>query len=231
MIYNLISGKVVIFKLYDEYNIKSRDWENRVPNWILDAISYLNISSQLDEVAIDIEFTNHSFKLPCDIKVLRGVIVDNMALNRVDTVSHQVTNTIIADYDEHTNHYSIDNGYIKLEKETGTATVVYKRVAMEGDDVTGMWIPMIPDIPEVINNITYYVLKIILARGYVHPIYSLSSNNPITNPDLLWRNSLTTAKRKAKAMDAEKRAKVAEINTRFIADPNADTNELFNIRR
>lgn len=231
MVYNWINGKVVIFKLNDEYNIKSRDWESRVPNWILNALSYLNIGASLDEAQVDIEFTNYSFKLPCDIKVLRGVIVDSMSLNRVTTVSHQVTNTIIADYAEYTNNYSIDNGYIYLEKESGTATVVYNRVHLETDDISGMWIPMIPNIPEVIDNITYYVFKIILARGYIHPIYNLTNNNPLTNPDLMWRNSLIIAKRKIKSMDSAQRAKVAEIMTRFIADSNAETNELFNDRR
>lgn len=231
MTYNFVNGKLIIAKMYDEFGIKSRDWESRAPKWIADAMKYLKIYYSYEEVTEEISFTNYSFKLPCDIRVLRGIVLNNIKLNRVTTVSHKLTNKTLDQVTNELNNYSLDSGTVHLEQKEGTAYVIYRKVPVTWDDILGMWIPDVPDIPEVQENVAWYVLRIILARGYKHPIYSLTTNRVELNPDYMWRSTIKKAKSSAKTMDNEQRRIMAERLSTFLANPHGDIQELFNIRR
>ena len=231
MVYNFVNGKLIIAKMYDEFNIKSRDWESRAPRWIADAMKYLNINLAWEEITEDIDFTDYTFKLPCNIRMLRGIVVNNIKLDRVTTVSHKLTNKEIDQRTTNLKYYTLNNGMIELEQKEGTASVVYRKAPVEWDDKLGMWIPMIPDIPDVHENIAWYVLKIILARGYEHPIYSLTTNRPENNPDYMWRTTMKKARRSSNRMDNEQRRIMAETLINFLSNPHGDIQELFNIRR
>ena len=229
MVYNYINGKVIIAKMYDEFNIKSRDWENRAPVWIADAMKYLHIHTAYEEVAEAIPFDNYKFKLPCNVRMLRGILIDDIKQSRTTEVAFRVTNTDISNFiNEHNlNHYTISNGYIHLEKKSGVAKVIYRRLPLEWDDTLGVWIPMIPDIPEVMENIAWYVLRIILARGYNHPVYKLTTNTRHANPDLMWKHTKKAARIRAQSLDNEGRRIMAETMSKFISNPNADMEEMF----
>lgn len=226
MIYNLINGKIIIAKMYDEFNIKSRDWETRSPKWIADAMKYLNIRNSWKEVVEEIEFTDYGFDLPCNTKVLRGIVINNVRLTKSTVVGHQLTNQTIGQHTNENYFYNINAGRVELEIPSGTAKIVYWKLPVEWDDILGMWIPMIPDIPEVMENIAWYVLKIIIARGYVHPVYSLTTNSELNNPHLMWERTKRRAKNRANAMDVDTRAIMAETLSSFLVDPKSDINDL-----
>jgi len=229
MVYNYINGKIIIAKMYDEFNIKSRDWENRAPTWIANAMKHLHIHTGYEEVAEAIPFDNYKLKLPCNVRMLRGIVIDNIKQSRTTSVGFKLTNTNARDFinERNLNQYSISNGYIYLEKESGIARIVYRKLPVEWDDVLGVWIPMIPDIPEVIDNIGWYVLRIILARGYNHPVYKLTTNTRHANPDLMWKHTQKGARIRAQSLDNEGRRIMAETMSTFISNPNADMEELF----
>ena len=231
MTYNFINGRFIIAKIYDEFNIKSNDWESRAPRWIMDALQYLNIKVIFEEVVEEIEFDNYTFNLPVNVRLLRGIVLNNTKLNRVNTVSHKITNSKVDQYTNNLRNYSIDNGKVHLEQKSGKAIVVYARIPLDWDDELGMWIPRVPDVVEVQENITWYVLKLILARGYIHPIYSLTSNRAELNPDYNWKATRKAARLAAGSMDVEARASMAEVLSRFLNNPHADIDELFNTRR
>ncbi len=229
MVYNFVNGKLIIAKMYDEFNIKSRDWENRAPAWIADAMRYLSIHTAYEEVAEAIPFDNYKFKLPCNVRMLRGIVIDNIKQSRTTEVGFRLTNEDIDNFinPKNLNHYSMSNGYIHLEKESGIARIIYRRLALEWDDALGIWIPMVPDIPEVIENIAWYVLRIILARGYDHPVYKLTTNTRHANPDLMWQHTKKAARIRAQSLDNEGRRIMARTMSQFISNPNADIEEMF----
>ncbi len=231
MIYNLVSGKVVMAKIYDEFAVKSRDWENRAPVWIASALKQLNINLSWEEVADTIEFDNYSFNLPCDVRMLRGILINGTKLDRTTTITHLINNKEIENYAIDPKYYSLNAGKIHVELKSGTAEIVYRKLPLEWDDVLGIWIPMIPDVEAVIEHITWYVFKIILARGYAHPIYSLTTNNELLNPEVRWIRTKKAAKLAAKSMDSEARRIMADRLSSFISDPDADVNSLFSSHR
>lgn len=226
MIYNYVNGKIIIAKMYDEFNIKSRDWENRSPKWIADAMNHLNIFVGWEEVADTIPIKDFRFELPKNLKVLRGILINGKKANRVTSIAHITNNKSLEGRTLHTFDYSISGNTVNVEIKEGIATVIYRTMPLDWDDVLGMFIPKIPDLPLVIDNIGWYILKIILARGYNHPVYSLSTNNLSVNPDYLWRTSLHKAKLSAKRMDNEDRRILSETITRFLTNPNSDSDEL-----
>ena len=229
MTYNFINGKFIIAKLYDEFNIKSSDWETRAPRWIADALSNLGAFKSLKQVNEPIKFTNHTFKLPCDTKVLRGISINGVKLDRVTNVNYKETNKEVSKYIVPSGTYYLDNGEVSVEFEEGIAHVSYLVLPVEWDDELGMWIPMIPNKFKVVQNITWYVLKLILARGYIHPLYSLTTNNPLLNPSILWRDTTKGAKLAINSMDNEERRIMADTLSRFLSNPRADAEELFSM--
>lgn len=226
MIYNFVSGKLIIAKMYDEFNIKSRDWELRSPKWIADAMKYLNIRTSFKEVVVEVEFDNYEIELPCNIRALRGIVINGKRLHKSTVVGHQITNQEVGFYSQDTRYYNLSDGKAIVEYKSGTAKVVYWALPVEWDDVLSMWIPKVPDIPEVQENIAWYVLKIILARGYVHPIYSLTTGGELNNPALMWERTKRRAKNRANAMDADTRSIMAETLSNFLVNPQSDIDDL-----
>jgi hypothetical protein len=229
MIYNYINSKIIIAKVYDEFAIKSNDWESRSPQWIMDAISHLGIEYSLEEIAKDFEFNNYKVKIPCNTRMLSAVVYDGKPLQRTTADTFLLTNKIASQYVTPT-YYIINNGNIELEVESGIITIIYSKPPFEWDDVLNMWFPMIPDNIQVIENILWYVLTRILARGYQHSVYNLTQNNGLTNPDMRWRNTIKSARNACNTMDATKRASMADILSRFLSNPHADIQELYNPR-
>ena len=227
MIYNYINGKIIIAKMYDEFNIKSRDWENRTPKWIADALKHLNIFASWREVNPSINFSNHSFELPKDVIVLRGIKINGIKGTKTTTISHLSDSSKFKEYTNNLYNYSINGNTVHTEMESGTAEIIYKCMPLEWDDILGMWIPKVPDLPLILDNIGWYVLRLILSRGYSHPIYSLTTNNPELNPYRLWKTGIQAAKLSAKRMTNEDRANVANIMSSMLVNPFSSSGDLF----
>lgn len=225
MVYNYVNGKIIIGKLYDEFNIQSSDWELRTPNWINDALKDIGARKAMKVRVNSIKFNDYSFKLPCSTRVLQGIIINNRKLDRVNELAFKLTNKNINNKSNYV--YLLNGDEVELEFKEGTAHVVYMDLPVEWDDDLGMWIPLIPNVPRVIEAVTYYVLKIILARGYIHPLYSLTTNNPELNPALLWRDTRKKARISANRMDNEDRRNMSDVLTNFLNNPRADSKELF----
>lgn len=97
------------------------------------------------------------------------------------------------------------NGFIDFSIETAELVVYFKKLPEEIDPQTGAFFPLIPDVEEVKEAISWYILKSILYRGYKHPILNLNSNNRYVNPAMQWDHYKPIAENKASAPDREQR--------------------------
>jgi len=61
---NYISGNTIIGRIYDEFNIKSSDWVNRVPDWIYQALRQLNNNKTYVNMYFEGKFYNNHINLP-----------------------------------------------------------------------------------------------------------------------------------------------------------------------
>jgi hypothetical protein len=61
---NYITGRTLIEEIYDEFNLKSDDWVNRVPNWINKGLKELNNGKVYVNMIEQGQFNNHTIILP-----------------------------------------------------------------------------------------------------------------------------------------------------------------------
>lgn len=227
MITNYVKAKLIIASIYDEFNIQSRDWEARAAKWIADNLKHLEISLQYGSKTTPIEFTNYEFELPCDIRVLREIIVNNIKLDYTTVTGFELARKGVKEEGiTDLRYYTIDNGIVKLEMEKGTAHVVYTNIPLDWDERHSMYFPRVPDVQAVIDNTKWYIMKHILARGYKHPVYSLTSNSAYNNPDIRWVQTTKEARFRARSMTKQQRRIMAETLSEFINDRNPDINTL-----
>ena len=229
MVTNYLKARLIIASMYDEFNIISRDWEARAPKWIADNLNNLHISLQYGTKTLPIKFTNYEFELPCDIKVLRDIILNDIKLDYTSTTGFDLSRKEVSDNNiTDLRYYTIEGNKVKLEVESGTANVVYTVLPMDWDEELGKYLPRVPDVPEVVDNTKWYILRHILARGYKHPVYSLRSNSPYNNPDIRWQQTKKEARFRAREMSKEQRRIMADTMSTFISNSNPDIDILLN---
>ncbi len=256
---NYISGISIINEIYDEFNIKSDDWVNRVPNWIYKALRQLNSNRTYVDLYICGKFENNIILLPeyeGTIKLLsindRIIINPNNILDQYtynknielpiisDDNTFNINNALSQDSvlreDIHQisnifnkQKYYINGNKLYTQYNTGIYKLWYNAIPTEFNDKLQTYIPLIPDIEKVIANIKWFVYKNILSRGYIHPIYSLSNRNQEYDPNIKWQNTIRGAKLALNEMDFNDRNEIANINMAFFNLPSYKTGQVDNI--
>jgi hypothetical protein len=220
MVYNFVSGKIIVAEIYDNFAVKSRDWETRAPRWIASGLALMDISKGWEESVEEVSFTDYKFKLPNHVKALKGILVDDIPMENI--VASPISSSDVERRSEYT--YYINNGWAHLSEEEGVATIIYMKPPIEIDEESGLHYPLIPEVEEVKIALRWYVLMQILSRGYIHPIFSLNSNNGETNPTYKWNEHRRRAKYFADRMDNPQRHRMAKLLSEFLSNPNDTIN-------
>lgn len=223
-----ITGNTVIANIYDEFNIKSDDFVKRSPNWIYQALRHLrHINTYLDYYDKSTYDSNTIF-LSEFIQRINLLIVDNEVL-----INTGYINDVTPNVNYSNKKYNINNNIITLESYSGTYEIWFKSIPVEFDDILQMFVPKVPNKERVIENIKWYVLKMILSRGYIHPIYSLGNRNSEYDPNTKWQNTLRGAKHDLSPMTPNIVNKLSNIHNTFISKATFDNNQVnkFEINR
>ena len=219
MIYNLKNSRSVIYKVYDTFNIEGSEWESRAPEWIVNAMSEINSVLALSEIREIVQVEQYRFKLPCNIKVLGGILYNTQRLTR----SKRYTTS---DTQEKRNigEYIITNeGWVYLDGiENGEVTVVYKTYPYIFDQDIQRQVPLIPDKEEVEIALMWYCMRQLLYRGYKHLVVTFNSNDPDINPNLAWDKYKKLAKNAINRMDSDARYKLSIRNQSLISFEEVD---------
>lgn len=99
-----------------------------------------------------------------------------------------------------------------LEVESGDVDLYYHYLGTSNN------LPLLPDLHEVIEACKFYMLRRILMRGYVHPIYDLTSQNQFSNVNIIYegmdrRGGLKRAARvQATNIDADIRRQMSAMS-------------------
>lgn len=255
---NFISGTTIIGTIYDEFNIKSDDWINRVPNWIYKALKALNNSNVfIDYYNLQGQFENNKIFLPefeGAIKLLSvngTILINNDNINLVSSSANNETFSVESDDDTfNTNNalsrdtlltsgntdtlinyssYYIQNRTLYTKYNNGTYKLWYKAIPIEFNDKFQNYIPYVPDLEPVIDNIKWFVFKNLLSRGYIHPIYSLGNRNPEYDPAIQYKISKKGARIALDGMDFNDRNEIANVNMAFLTKPSYETGQVYNL--
>jgi len=183
----LISAREIYRRMYDEFNIKSSDFEIRAIEWIGIALRKINIQVALCQKHQDLQIINFRAKLPCDLQQLTGIEINGLKLDLPVRFRTNATDNIILHKGTDGAIYELSPaGYIFSPSPTGVLRVHYKSLPTEFDDEVQLELPLIPDDENVIDAVKWYVFYKWLGRGETHPVYSLKAREEHLNPYRMW---------------------------------------------
>ena len=112
--------------------------------------------------------------------------------------------------------YWVSNNWIHTNINHGDIVVRYRAIPYEYDSETNMTFPLIYNDELLKLAIKLYVLKMMLNRGYVHPIQNLKDNNPFTNPALYLEQIRFKVRTSCNKFTKDRREILANINTTML---------------
>lgn len=230
MIYQLASGKEIIARIDNNFDIDYSDWISRAPLWISDALDQMQMISAYVDKKITLTVENYITYLPDDtpqdIRRILGVEHEGYLIRRLNVINPIKQPQDVSNYNS-IETYSIKNGYIVTSFEEGEIIIYYQAMALEFDIQTQMYIPMTPKDSVVQGAIEWYIIYSILRKGHKHPTYSLDSKNPLTNPYMMWIQESKKAKNVVGAMDSAERESFSKLMSTFIVNLDAPIETTF----
>lgn len=202
MIYRMINGEQAIANTIADYNIDNADWIAKCPKWINDCLDDLKIISDFETFVEDIQIIDNKVLLPCAIKSLKAVQVNDIEFTVEDTITGRNS-------DEYT-YTILNNSYILFNTNLiftngSKATIYYKMFPLKLSSLYNIYIPSIPDNQDVMNAISMFILTKYLQNGYTHKVFNLNNNNPYTNPALAYNGADGFSGLKLKARNSVKK--------------------------
>jgi hypothetical protein len=230
MVYQLTSGKEIIGRVEHNFNVDYSDWVTRAPLWIADALDQMKAISAYEDINIPLPVEDYIIKLPDffpkDIRRILAIEYDGLPMRRLNTINPiKQPKVDVREYSIHT--YTIKNGYIVTSLDEGEIIIYAQVPAIEYDDLTQTYIPKVPTDSILQGAIEWYIIYCILRRGHRHPVFSLDSNNPVTNPFVMWEKEKKKAMNSIGALDGEDRAEMGRLLRTFAIDLNRPMNEQF----
>ena len=108
--------------------------------------------------------------------------------------------------------YSVYNGHIQFYGlDEGEFELVSGRIPYIIDPSTEQMWPVIPDNEALFESLIAYCLKNIIMRGYSHPILNLRDNNPLTNPGIMFANSLIAARNSCNSISPDAKKTLSKL--------------------
>lgn len=221
MVYQLVSGKEIIARIENDFDIDHSDWITRAPLWIANALDRLQIISSYEDKIVPLTVAEYKFNLPDDapqdIRRILAVEYNGTGIRRLNVINPAKQPQEISEYNS-IDTYSIKNGYVITSFEEGDVILYYQAPALEYDFSTQTYIPKVPSNSIIQDAIGWYLFTCLLRRGYKHPTFSLESRNPLTNPALMWETEAKKARNQAGASDPEDRAEFSKLIRTFAID-------------
>ena len=230
MVYQLTSGKEIIARVENNFSVDYSDWVTRAPLWIADALDQMKVISAYEDNTIELEVVDYIVKLPDffpqDIRRILCLEYDGLPMRRLNTIN-PIKQPRINLNNLSSETYTIKNGYIVSSLEEGTVKIYYQTPAIEYDEILQVYIPKVPVDSILQGAIEWYIIYSILRRGHKHPIFSLYSKNPITNPFSMWENEKKKAMNSVATLDPEDRAEMSRLIRTFAIDADKPINSDF----
>jgi len=99
MVNKYISSRVIIERIYDDYNIQSDDFVTKVPTWVLNSLREIGIRQSYITKNYETQFNHNRICIPIDIDKIYGVLIngmeaivefDNKVYDKIKSNTHRV---------------------------------------------------------------------------------------------------------------------------------------------
>ncbi len=229
MVYTYISSKVCIARVFDRFTIDYSGFINRVPGWIYNAMSKLDVPLALHNTAVVGNVEDYKCPLPPQTKNLLAVVYEGQRLYRMGIIN-QKDNTNMELFLHPYEKYELSNGYIITTFETGEVTFHIQSLPVEFDSHNRIYFPLIPNNEELLEALDNYILMRLLQRGHKVYEYSLKENNPYTNPAIAWNQAIPIVRNSIAKLDSDDRYSISMMLRSFIDNyANYSTGEVAQI--
>jgi hypothetical protein len=164
-VFNYISVKYVVSKLYRDLRLEDPNYELDIIEWCGEALSFIGAGSQLVKYVTEQPIISFKAKLPSDMFALHQVMYkENSDDNPIVVSRNDTTFPDEIDGDRQEVSYTINGEYVIFSKETGTAYISYRGIAVDGEGY-----PLVPDNQYYKEALFWYCFKHILMLGYKSP--------------------------------------------------------------
>lgn len=162
----LISSKIITAELYQDFNIDNDDWVNKVNRHIERAMGLMRIDGFYVRKTLIQDVKEFKAPLPCDAKYIMAVLHNMTCLTRLPLTRGLALGENFKDvvYNQ-TLKGGIENNYLHTNFEEGKIMYVYYGIPKNDCDEL-----MIPDCPEVLEALPFFILYKLSLSGYKHPI-------------------------------------------------------------
>lgn len=162
MYYKTVSSKAVIAKVYRDLGLNHSGWISDSFEWIGEALEIIGHSAGYVKQNIPHTVKEYKTKLKCNVQAIEGIMYNNRKLPPNDAIS----NFTFSDIGSVGDWYTLNPNYIHTSFESGTIYVFADTIAVDNEGY-----PLVPD--EVLHKeaIKWYILMMLLAKGYKHPVF------------------------------------------------------------
>lgn len=199
----LVSSKLIVAELYQDFNIDNDDWVNKVNRHIERAMGIMRIDGFYIKKTLIQDVKEFKSPLPCDAKYIMAVLMySNGHLVRLPLSRHIGLGIDFKNITTHTTlKGGIENNYLHTNFEKGKIMFVYYSVPV--DDCGDI---LIPDCPEVLEALPYFIIQKLSLSGYKHPVidYNLAKEE--------WRNLYPIARNKMNYWSIEEAHQFTKMN-------------------
>lgn len=233
MIYKTIDSREIIARIENDFNVDYSGWIHRAPQWIADCLADIEIFAELEPIKRCYQVVDYKLRIPCNLDVLDAVKYKGERLDRLGVINHKNSCDLAetARYQDNVfikHSYSVDNnGWLIFDFEEGEVTLYYRAYPFKYDQVTKIYFPLVPDNQKLKMAIELYVIKMILSRGHLHPVFDLYSKNEATNPYYLYKIARSEARNSMGAMDKDGRSSISKVMRDMLANKYWRFNEIF----
>lgn len=162
----LLSSKVLIAELFQDFNLAGTNWLGNVNRHIARALELMRLSGYFKEALQVVEVKDYMAPLPCGMKELIGVLDLS---NGVFVLPIRNGNYVGRKFKDHLetslSSGAINNNALHTSFETGKVAFVYHAPPVDDEGY-----PMIPDNPEVMEALPFYIIKRLAYSGFIHPV-------------------------------------------------------------
>ena len=221
MNYKYISCKTVIAKVYRDLNLQEEErWQDMI-EWIAEALKFIGANTQLIDRPAEICIEGHRGVLPCDIHSINYVsdkqtgakyrIASDQRHNHYEVLKQSSTSQQPQNFSQDFT-YSLNGNYINTGLRTTTLIMSYKALPADSEGFL-----MVPDDPSVHSALFFYILKMLIMGGLVHPVFTWEKAN------IEWEHYCGQSRGKLNMPNLDKMMEIGRTLSRMIPQMNLDS--------
>ncbi len=171
MVTKLVSSKVVIAQLFQDFNLNGTDWLGSVNRHIGTALELMELSGYFKEAVRVTTVKDHLAPLPCQMKELIAVLDLNdstkamgvLPIKNSNFVGNKYKDLLGASY----RSGAINFNGLRTSFETGKVAFLYHTPPTDDEGY-----PLVPDNAFVLEAIPFYIIMRLAYSGVTHPVIS-----------------------------------------------------------